>query len=105
MLIGGKILNKSELISLIAMRNPHLYRNDVERLVDIILEDIADALAQGGRVELRGFGIFTVRHRPSKGGRNPANGEAVFVDEKWAPFFKAGKEILGRLNMRAGSRA
>jgi integration host factor subunit beta len=94
----GKALNKSELISLIAMRNPHLYRTDVERIVETVIEDIEDALAQGGRVELRGFGIFTVRHRPSRAGRNPTTSESVFVEEKWVPFFKAGKELLGRLN-------
>jgi integration host factor subunit beta len=70
----------------------------VERIVETVIEDVEDAPAQGGRVELRGFGIFTVRHRPSRAGRNPTTGESVFVEEKWVPFFKADKELLGRLN-------
>jgi integration host factor subunit beta len=89
---------KSELASLIASRNPHLYHNEVERIVETILEDIAETLAQGGRVELRGFGVFSVRNRPPRSGRNPRNGTSVFVEEKWVPFFKAGKEMQDRLN-------
>ena len=89
---------KSELISLIARRNPHLYHNDAERIVETILEEIAETLAQGGRVELRGFGVFSVRNRPSRSGRNPRDGTSVFVEEKWVPFFRAGKEIQDRLN-------
>lgn len=82
----GKAINKSELISLIAMRNPHLYRTDVERIVETAIEDIEDALAHGGRVELQGFGIFTVRHRSSRAGRNPTTGDSVFVEKMGAIF-------------------
>ena len=89
---------KSELIHIVTLRNPHLYQQDVEKIVGTILDDIAEALANGDRVELRGFGTFSVRHRPSRSGRNPSNGEAVFVGEKWMPFFRAGKEMQERLN-------
>jgi integration host factor subunit beta len=89
---------KSELVSLIASRNPHLYHNDAERIVETILDEIAETLAQGGRVELRGFGVFSVRNRPSRSGRNPSNGTSVFVEEKWVPFFRAGKDMQDRLN-------
>jgi len=89
---------RSELIHIVAARNPHLYHADVDRIVDTILDEIAATLAQGGRVELRGFGSFSVRHRPSRAGRNPKNGKSAFVEEKWVPFFKAGKEIQDRLN-------
>ncbi|NTG18758.1 integration host factor subunit beta [Agrobacterium rhizogenes] len=89
---------KSELVSLIASRNPHLYHSDAERIVETILDEIAETLAQGGRVELRGFGVFSVRNRPSRSGRNPRSGTSVFVGEKWVPFFRAGKEMQYRLN-------
>ncbi|MBO9136636.1 integration host factor subunit beta (plasmid) [Rhizobium sp. B230/85] len=89
---------RSELIDVIAARNPHLYRQDTERIVNTVLDDIATALERGERVELRGFGIFVVRHRPARSGRDPMNGKAVFVEEKWVPFFRAGKELRERLN-------
>lgn len=89
---------RSQLIHTVTARNPHLYHHDVERIVETILDDIAEALANGNRVELRGFGTFTVRYRPSRSGRNPSNGAAVFVEEKWMPFFRAGKEMQERLN-------
>lgn len=89
---------KSELVVLIANRNPHLYHSDAERIVDTILDEISETLEQGGRVELRGFGVFTVRNRASRSGRNPKDGSSVFVEEKWVPFFKAGKEMQDRLN-------
>lgn len=89
---------RSELIHIVTLRNPHLYQQDVEKIVGTILDDIANALAAGDRVELRGFGVFSVRHRPSRSGRNPSNGTAVFVEEKWTPFFRASKEMQERLN-------
>lgn len=89
---------RSELIHILTLRNPHLYQQDVEKIVGTILDDIANALAEGDRVELRGFGVFSVRHRPSRSGRNPSNGTAVFVEEKWTPFFRASKEMQERLN-------
>ncbi len=89
---------KSELVQIIAERNPHLYQRDVEHVVNAILEEIVSALAQGDRVELRGFGAFSVKSRPARIGRNPRTGESVHVDEKHVPFFKTGKEMRERLN-------
>lgn len=89
---------KSELVQVIAARNPHLFLRDVENIVGAIFESITDALADGNRVELRGFGAFSVKNRPARTGRNPRTGDAVAVEEKWVPFFKAGKELRERLN-------
>lgn len=89
---------KSELVQIIASRNPHLYLRDVENIVGAIFDEITDALSQGNRVELRGFGAFSVKNRPARVGRNPRTGEAVEVEEKWIPFFKTGKELRERLN-------
>ena len=89
---------KSELIQNIAAANPHLYHRDVERIVNVIFDEIVDALARGDRVELRGFGAFTVKHRPAREGRNPRMGEPVPVEEKFVPFFKTGKDLRDRLN-------
>lgn len=89
---------KSELVQLIADKNPHLYQRDVENIVNAILGEITDALANGDRVELRGFGAFSVKNRQPRQGRNPRTGEKVSVEEKWVPFFKTGKELRERLN-------
>jgi integration host factor subunit beta len=91
-------LIKSELIQKIATVNPHLYYRDVEKIVEVILDEIIAALARGDRVELRGFGAFTVKHRGPRRGRNPRTGAAVPVQEKYVPFFKTGKELRERLN-------
>ncbi len=89
---------KSELVQRIAERNPHLYQRDVENIVNAILDEITDALTRGDRVELRGFGAFSVKQRDARLGRNPRTGEHVPVDEKNVPFFKTGKEMRERLN-------
>jgi integration host factor subunit beta len=89
---------KSELIQRLAERNPHLYQRDVERIVSTIFDEITAALSRGDRVELRGFGAFSVKRRPARIGRNPRTGESVHVAEKHVPFFKSGKEIRERLN-------
>jgi integration host factor subunit beta len=89
---------KSELIQRITERNPHLYQRDIENVVGAILDTVSDALARGDRVELRGFGAFSVKHRPARIGRNPRTGEQVQVDAKAVPFFKTGKEMRQRLN-------
>ena len=89
---------KSELIASLAAENPHLTQKDVERVVGAILERMILALEQGGRVELRGFGAFSVRSRPARSGRNPRTGETVDVPAKHVPFFKSGKELRARLN-------
>lgn len=92
---------KSELIQRIATANPHLYHRDVERIVNVIFDEIVEALSRGDRVELRGFGAFTVKHRPAREGRNPRTGAPVSVAEKYVPFFKTGKELRDRLNADA----
>lgn len=89
---------KSELIDKLAEANPHLYHRDVERVVNTILDGITDALAEGDRVELRGFGAFSVRRRPARVGRNPRTGDSVAVKEKHVPFFKTGKELRERVD-------
>ena len=82
----------------LAERNPHLFQRDVERIVSTVFEEISAALARGDRVELRGFGAFSVKHRPARIGRNPRTGARVQVAEKFVPFFKTGKELRERLN-------
>ena len=89
---------KSELIAKLAAENPHLTQRDVERLVTVIFDTVCDTLVEGGRVELRGFGAFSVRARPARAGRNPRTGDAVAVKAKSVPFFKSGKELRLRLN-------
>jgi integration host factor subunit beta len=89
---------KSELVQKIASRNPHLYLRDVEKIVNAIFDEITAALCRGDRVELRGFGAFSVKHREARVGRNPRTGAQVPVAEKMVPFFKTGKEMRERLN-------
>lgn len=91
-------MTKSELIQRLADMNPHLYLRDVEKIVETVFDEIAAALAEGNRVELRGFGAFSVKHRESRTGRNPRTGETVQVEEKFLPFFKTGKALRERLN-------
>ena len=89
---------KSELIQRIASRNGYLYQRDVETIVGTILDEITAALARGDRVELRGFGAFSVKRREARTGRNPRTGAQVAVQEKSVPFFKTCKEMRERLN-------
>jgi integration host factor subunit beta len=96
---------KSELIAKLAAENPHLTRTDVERVVNTLLESMTTALERGGRVELRGFGAFSVRGRPARSGRNPRTGETVEVEAKAVPFFKSGKELRERLNLQGDEEA
>ncbi|MBV9811411.1 MAG: integration host factor subunit beta [Acetobacteraceae bacterium] len=99
-------MTKSELITELSTANPHLRAGDVELIVATIFNEITAALARGERVELRGFGAFTVKRRDARTGRNPRTGEPVPVDEKVVPFFKAGKELRERVNrVRSGKRA
>ncbi len=91
-------MTKSQLIQKIAEMNPHLYQRDVERIVATVFEEITSALSQGNRVELRGFGAFSVKIRDSRTGRNPRTGETVHVSRKAVPFFKTGKQLRDRLN-------
>ena len=92
---------RSELIQKIADDNPHLYQRDVERIVNTIFDEITDAMSRGDRVELRGFGAFSVKKRDARSGRNPRTGEKVAVEEKHVPFFKTGKLLRDRLNGKA----
>lgn len=89
---------RSELIQKIAEENPHLYQRDVERIVNTVFEEVTGAMARGDRVELRGFGAFSVKKRDQRMGRNPRTGETVYVEEKHVPFFKTGKLLRDRLN-------
>ena len=89
---------KSQLIQRISQKNPHLYHRDVERIINTVFDKIVDALGDGDRVELRGFGAFSVKERQSREGRNPRTGESVQVEAKRVPFFKTGKELRERLN-------
>ena len=93
-------MTRSELIARMAAKNPALYHRDIERLVGTILDEISGALERGDRVELRGFGAFSVRHRKARIGRNPRTGASVQVAEKKVPFFKMGKGMRERLNRK-----
>ena len=96
---------RSELVLKVAAENPHLYQRDVETIVSSILDTIAEALARGDRVELRGFGAFSIKKRDARSGRNPRTGESVSVCEKVIPVFKTGKEMRRRLNLSASDDA
>ena len=91
-------MTKSELIALLVAENPHLRQQDVEAIVATIFEGITAALSRGDRVELRGFGAFSVKRRDPRQGRNPRTGEAVAVSGKAVPFFKPGKELRETVN-------
>jgi integration host factor subunit beta len=91
-------MTKSELIIRLAELNPHLYQSHAEQIVDTVFEEITKALASNSRVELRGFGAFSVKSRKARIGRNPRTGETVKVDDKNVPFFKIGKKMHERLN-------
>ena len=92
---------RSELIQKIADENLHLYQRDVERIVNTIFDEVTSAMSRGDRVELRGFGAFSVKQRDARVGRNPRTGETVSVKEKHVPFFKTGKLLRDRLNGNA----
>ena len=89
---------KSELVQRIASQNPHPFHRDVENIVNAILDAVSAAMARGDRVELRGFGNFSVKHRSARTGRNPRTGAIVSVKEQSVPYFKTGKETRRRLN-------
>ena len=91
-------MTKSELIPRIGGLNPHLHRRDIERIVATIFDEIATGLARRERVELRGFGAFSVKHRDAHTGRNPRTGATVQVSRKVIPFFKTGKQLSEQLN-------
>ena len=89
---------RSELLQALAKDNPDLRADEVEQVVDTFFDEIAKRLAEGGRVELRGFGAFSTRERNARSGRNPRTGETVEVPAKRVPYFKPGKEMRERLN-------
>ena len=89
---------KSELVQKISEENPHLFQRDVERLVSTVFSEITSAMSSGRRIELRGFGAFSVKNRKPRVGRNPRTGSRVEVEEKFVPFFKPGKFLRDRLN-------
>ena len=89
---------RSELVEKIVAENSHLYQSDIERIVATVFDEIIDAMSEGDRVELRGFGSFSVKQRDARRGRNPRTGEDVDVEEKHVPFFKTGKLLRDRLN-------
>lgn len=97
-------MTKSELTQKLSQQFPDSSSREIERAVDVIFGEISTALAKGNRVELRGFGAFSVRHRERRIGRNPRTGETVDVGAKYVPFFKAGKGLRDRLNAGAGIR-
>ncbi len=91
-------MTKSDLIKRLADANPHLTQRDIEKIVSTVFDEITDALAERDRVELRGFGAFSVREREARVGRNPRTGAEVSVPDKVVPYFKTGKELRERLN-------
>ena len=91
-------MTKSELILRLTKRYPHLYQRDIETLVNTVLETISDALVEGNRVELRGFGAFSIRKREARKARNPKNGAEVYIGERHAIYFRTGKELRERVN-------
>lgn len=98
-------MTKSELIQKLAERNPHLFLRDVEKIVDTVFDEVSDALANGDRVELRGFGAFSIKHRNARTGRNPRTGETVQVEAKRLPFFKTGKALREKLNEKENNNS
>jgi integration host factor subunit beta len=97
----GSAVIKSELIDRISVQNPHLYRHDAEKIVNAIFSEITAAMARGDRVELRGFGVFFVKYREGRTGRNPRTGALVSVERKAIPFFRSGREMKLLLNSYA----
>jgi len=93
-------MTKSDLILRLAELYPNLLQKDIERIVGTVFDEITNALARGNRVELRGFGAFSVKKRDARVGRNPRTGASVSVQEKVVPFFKTGKQLRDRLNGR-----
>src|ERR1700719_2234332 len=97
----GFAVIKSELVDRISVQNPHLYRQDAEKIVNTIFSVITAAMARGDRVELRGFGVFSVKVREGRTGRNPRTGALVLVERKAVPFFRSGREMKSLLNYYA----
>ena len=91
-------MTKSELILKITRKNSFLYQNDIHKIIDTLFDSVTKALYNDDRVELRGFGTFTTKHRNARIGRNPKTGEPVAIPKKKMPFFKMGKSMKERIN-------
>ena len=91
-------MTKSELVAAVVNRLPYLTRKDTEIIVDTLFDSMVEGLAQGDRIEVRGFGSFAVKHRAAREARNPRTGETVHIPAKWLPHFKLGKELYRRIN-------
>src|SRR5579884_690488 len=98
-------MTKSELVLRLSKKYPHLYQRDIETLVNTIFDDISAALIGGGRVELRGFGAFSIRKREARKARNPKNGAEVYIGERYTIYFRTGKELRERINGKSGAHA
>jgi integration host factor subunit beta len=96
-------MTRSELIDRLAEKQTHLDGEDLQLAVKIMIDQMSSALAQGERIEIRGFGAFSVRHRQPRLARNPRTGEQVLVGEHYIPHFRAGKELRDRVNAGAGT--
>ncbi|KAA6185609.1 integration host factor subunit beta [Thiohalocapsa marina] len=94
-------MTRAELIERLTAQQPHLTETDIELAVRTIIDQLSDALAGGERIEVRGFGSFTLRYRSPRIGRNPKSGEPVSVDGKHIPYFRPGKELRDRVNAAA----
>ena len=96
-------MTKSDLIARLAERFPQLVAKDADFAVKMILDALSEALVKGDRIEIRGFGSFSLNYRPPRVGRNPKSGDKVSVPEKWVPHFKAGKELRERVDSALSS--
>lgn len=96
-------MTKSELIEILARKNFHLPQSDVEMAVKSMIEQMSNALSSGERIEIRGFGSFSLHYRPPRVGRNPKTGDSVELTSKYVPHFKPGKELRDRVNLSAGN--
>ncbi len=94
-------MTKSELIEILAAKNSHLNHKDVELAVKSLIEQMSQSLSTGNRIEIRGFGSFSLHYRPPRMGRNPKTGDAVALAAKYVPHFKPGKELRERVNIYA----
>jgi len=94
-------MTKSELVAAVVNQLPYLTPKDAEIIVDTLFDSVVEGLAQGDRIEIRGFGSFAVKHRAAREGRNPRTGETVHIPEKRLPHFKIGKELYARINRTA----
>jgi len=94
-------MTKSELIERLVQRQAHMSHKDVELAVKLLLDNLVGELSDRGRIEIRGFGSFTVHDRPARRGRNPKTGAPVDIPRKFVPHFKPGKELRERVNAGA----